>query len=281
MAVPNARKEKVVGNLNTDDAGELDPLLTFLVEPGAVDAAETPEKPADPAAAAAVAVDEELSRRLGNAERQLERTRSEISALRTDLATLVSAVGDIRTRLSRPPERPALVVPVLPIPRRQLPPARTIATIVVLVALGAATWSLLSATTDEPPGPPLLESESSTIIALPTVVAARSPYALADARDSGLAGLASVASRSAVTVPSPPPHVVNYVGSLTIDAEPAGDVFVNRQSMGRTPLRLDKLRAGSHLIWIEREGYRRWTRVVAVAADRISRVSASLDPIPR
>jgi hypothetical protein len=75
--------------------------------------------------------------------------------------------------------------------------------------------------------------------------------------------------------------VVNFVGTLTIDAEPAGEVFVNRRSAGRTPLRLDNLPAGSHLIWIEREGYRRWTRVVAVVADRVSRISASLDPLSR
>jgi hypothetical protein len=78
-----------------------------------------------------------------------------------------------------------------------------------------------------------------------------------------------------------PPRVVSYVGTLTIDAEPAGDVFVNRKRVGRTPMRLEDLRAGSHLIWIEREGYRRWTRVVAVAADRISRVSVSLEPLSR
>jgi hypothetical protein len=66
---------------------------------------------------------------------------------------------------------------------------------------------------------------------------------------------------------------------LTIDASPGGEVFVDRRSVGHTPVRLEKLRAGSHLIWIEREGYRRWTRVVAVTADRISRVTADLDPI--
>ena len=37
---------------------------------------------------------------------------------------------------------------------------------------------------------------------------------------------------------------------------------------------LENLRAGSHLIWIERDGYRRWTRVVQVPADRVTRVSA-------
>jgi hypothetical protein len=72
-----------------------------------------------------------------------------------------------------------------------------------------------------------------------------------------------------------------YFGTLTVDASPAGEVLLNRESVGRTPLRLEKLRAGHHLIWIERDGYRRWTRVVAVAANRISRVSATLDPLSR
>ena len=71
---------------------------------------------------------------------------------------------------------------------------------------------------------------------------------------------------------------MSYVGTLSIDADPAGEVFVNRQDAGRTPLRLDKLRAGSHLVWIERDGYQRWTRVVQVQADRVTRLSAELEP---
>ena len=54
---------------------------------------------------------------------------------------------------------------------------------------------------------------------------------------------------------------------------------VDVESAGPTPVRLDNLRAGSHLIWIERDGYRRWTRVVQVPADQISRVFADLEAI--
>jgi len=57
-------------------------------------------------------------------------------------------------------------------------------------------------------------------------------------------------------------------------------VFLNRQSAGHTPLRLTNLRAGSHLIWIQREGFKRWTGVVQVPADRVSRLSAALEPLP-
>lgn len=83
-----------------------------------------------------------------------------------------------------------------------------------------------------------------------------------------------------MTVRQPPTQTV-YVGTLSIDAAPAGEVFINRRVAGRTPLRAENLRVGSHLIWIERDGYRRWTRVVSVAADRVTRVSANLDPLSR
>ena len=83
-----------------------------------------------------------------------------------------------------------------------------------------------------------------------------------------------------VAARAPAPETpVKYVGSLSIDSQPGdGEVFVNRESAGRTPLRLNDLKAGSHLIWVERAGYRRWTRVVQVPADRVTRLFADLEP---
>ena len=79
--------------------------------------------------------------------------------------------------------------------------------------------------------------------------------------------------------PRPPARTVSYVGTLTIDSEPGGEVFIDRASAGHTPLRVERLKAGSHLVWIERDGYRRWTRVVEVPADRVSRVVADLETL--
>jgi hypothetical protein len=78
-----------------------------------------------------------------------------------------------------------------------------------------------------------------------------------------------------------PARAGQYVGSLTIDSDPSGDAFVNRRRVGRTPVTVEDLRAGSHLIWIERDGYRRFTRVVAVPANRVSRVSIELERVVR
>jgi len=69
-----------------------------------------------------------------------------------------------------------------------------------------------------------------------------------------------------------------YFGTLSIDAEPGGDVYIDRRMVGRTPQRVANLRAGSHLVWIERDGYRRYTTVVQVPANRVSRVSVALEP---
>jgi chromosome segregation ATPase len=71
-----------------------------------------------------------------------------------------------------------------------------------------------------------------------------------------------------------------YVGALTVDSAPAGSsVFVDRQLVGKTPLELTRLRAGSHVVRIERDGYDRWTTAVQVAADKKTRVSARLQAV--
>ena len=73
---------------------------------------------------------------------------------------------------------------------------------------------------------------------------------------------------------------VQYVGVLTVDSEPAGSaVFIDRQRVGETPLELTQLRAGSHVVRIERDGYDRWTTAVLVAADKQTRVSARLQAV--
>jgi len=73
---------------------------------------------------------------------------------------------------------------------------------------------------------------------------------------------------------------VQYVGTLTVDSQPAGSaVFVDRQLVGETPLELPRLRAGSHVVRIERDGFDRWTTAVHVAADRQTRVSAGLQAV--
>jgi hypothetical protein len=287
----------------SDHHGELDPLLAFDAELAAAQSAPKPVDPAPPAAALKADEALPLRLRLDQTERSLDRAQGEIAALKSNLATLVTAVDEIKKRLSRRPE----VVPVpqpVPEPRRGgLLKAAALA-ILCLTIGAAAMWSLASTTLSEAQEPnPFdsardsasvaqgkpIETESSVapLIAAP-VAAVPTPAVELQAVAAGVATQsdsarenASVAQGKPVREPVAPPRQGAYVGTLSIDAAPAGEVFINRQVAGRTPLRAENLRAGSHLIWIERDGYRRWTRVVAVAADRVTRVSARLDPLSR
>ena len=278
---------------------ESDPLLAFFEEapaPGPIESAEpiqrveTPENTQDPPAVQASEADPEWRRRLERAERQIDRALIDISTVKSDLATLVSAVDDIRKRMSR---APAQTAPVVTTPVRTLSGSRAFAAIVILLTAGAVFWGLMSAAPYDAPEPPAVEKETSSAVESPAAIEpppAPAPVVVpASATGVEEARSATPPPAPARAAPAPPqaraaparPPSAGYVGTLTVDAEPAGDVYLNRKSVGRTPVRLESLRAGSHLIWIEREGYRRWTRVVAVAADRTSRVSVSLEPLSR
>jgi len=246
----------------------------------------------------------DLCHRLELAERLLDQSVNEVVTLKSELATLVTMLEEIRKRPSRP-KAPVQLLPGQLAAR--ISGVRVTTAAVVLAALATGAWGLMTFAPDEvseasaaerepvkpvsdpPPfvdsGPPSPIQNAASVSAAAARPApappARPPARIA----SRLAGGAAASSAAPAAPARPParatPRPAGYVGTLTIDASPGGDVFLNRERVGPTPVRLEKLRAGSHLIWIEREGYRRWTRVVAVTADKISRVSADLDPIPR
>lgn len=294
-----------------------DPLLSFFAEPAALDPsertepvsrggpvgpAETTEKstqsvvtPRDPSIPGAASGDEDayrtLSQRVARAERMLDRSLVEIAALRGDLATLVTTLDDIRKRPSRVETSPANAAP----PAARTSRGRPLLAAVVLMAGVGLGWGVMSLASDDVPERPPIESAPEEPTARPAPVvddapprvdletppsaaAVAAPTVVSPAVAAPVSTARPVRDPPARPLPRPDPV---YVGTLTIDAIPDGEVFLNRKSVGRTPLRLESLRAGSHLIWIEREGYRRWTRVVAVAADRVSRVSATLDSLSR
>jgi hypothetical protein len=71
----------------------------------------------------------------------------------------------------------------------------------------------------------------------------------------------------------------NFMGTLEIQSDPPGaSVFINRERVGETPLQIADLRAGSHVIWVEREGYERWTAAVRMVAGTVTRVDVTLQP---
>jgi hypothetical protein len=76
----------------------------------------------------------------------------------------------------------------------------------------------------------------------------------------------------------PPPAIETYTGSLVIESRPTGaTVYLDNRSVGTTPLRLDRVNAGEHVVRLEREGYQNWSRSVRVVATERNRVTASLE----
>lgn len=212
-----------------------------------------------------------LQARLDRLEHAVEKVSSQASVMRSQLATLVGAIDDIRKKQERADaalRRHPVAVAARP---------RSVAAVVGLfagVALGIFGWTIWSRDSIDAIG----------VVAEP--VAAEPLAAPVEPPPQPAIALASVAAplpvASVPVQPVAPARVAGteYVGTLSIDAAPNGEVFIDRRPAGRTPLRVPNLRAGSHLVWIERDGYRRFTRVVQVPADQVSRVWADLEPLP-
>jgi hypothetical protein len=283
------------------DPADSDPLDAFSIERGDVAPTDPPQpEPVQTAVNVEVpqpptivepAVDEvePLRGRITHLERNLDRTIREVAALRLQVATLVAASRDINKRLSSRPVR-------------SIESEKRVATYRVGSAIAAVVFGILVASSVwkysmGPAMDPVVMKAAPAPAATPAGIT--TPPVAAQPQPEPVAPAPPVAPLPAAPAPTPAPAVpvrasasevpraaafqrrIDYVGTLSIDANPGGEVFINRQDAGRTPLRVEKLKAGSHLVWIEREGYRRWTRVVQVPADQVSRVVADLEPIAR
>lgn len=201
-----------------------------------------------------------LDNRVGQLDETVERLTSEVASLKLELATLVSALRELQqnshARRRAVPAVPARVEP----PSR---PSPAPAAIVILLAVGLLSWQLITG----PRGERVAASDASRTAAMRSA-----------ARDVPPAPPVEPPATEPPLTPLVAPTI--YKGTLSINAaQPGARVFVNRRDVGTVPVRLRNLKAGAHLVWIEREGYRRWTRVVTVPAERVTRVSATLEPL--
>lgn len=265
---------------HADEELDQDVLLEFSTEPGitpttAPDLAEPGQRAADvevaapePTPTASLELIKSLNARIDRLEQTLDKSASQVVSLKSVVATLVSTIDDIKKINRRPANAPPLP-PSVSKPRHTAVSA--IAGAVLGIALGVFGWSMWSRDSIE------------TIAAAPAPVVEQQPAALEPAQaplqQATVLPSAPVAAR-AVPAKLQLSAPVEYVGSLSIDSAPGGEVSINRRPAGRTPLRVSSLKAGSHLVWIERDGYRRFTRVVQVPADRVTRLWADLEPIP-
>lgn len=262
-----------------DDSPDSDPLLLFATEPATVDLpATSPEiskkiEPSSPPPEVAA-----LLHRAETAERSLRESKREVAALKRQMATLVTVATD-----NRRPSRPvvalglaaAALIAVFTLAWRYEVPAAAPPVVISALAPSPASTPPPAAAPEPMPEQQALEPPV-TAFEQPKAIVSPTPYAtVATTRPLPVR---RVPVRSPEQVEPEPRR--EYVGTLSVDAVPAGgEVFINRKSVGRTPVLLPGLRAGSHLVWIQREGYRLFTRVVLVPADKVSRVSVALEPI--
>ncbi len=193
----------------------------------------------------------------------IDRLTTEVASLKLELATLVSAHRD-----SQRQQRPSGIrIPVAKPAKKAEPPVRpsmTPAAVVAMLAVGLLSWQLIgmsrndriNAQTNRPaPAPPVASTPHHRIELPPPTPATTEPP----------------------MTPLVRPTI--YTGTLSVRTNaPGATVFVNRRNVGTAPVRVPNLRAGAHLVWVESEGFRRWTRVVTVPAERVTRVNAALEP---
>jgi hypothetical protein len=271
-------------SLPTDDPADIgddsDPLLLFANEPGLAAPPEPVVKipneitPAGPPLELA-----ELRHRAEAAERSLRETKEEVAALKRQMANLVAVREELlqATRAQIPAQAPAQTPAQTPAQAKALPAQRraqwgplAAALMFMLVVAGMVGWRWSNS-----PAPEVVAVQPVVEAAGPPLPEKTSPFVAAAAISPLPAPSGSARSREPVETPLR----TRYVGTLSVDAVPAGgEVFINRKSVGMTPARITGLRAGSHLVWIERDGYRLFTRVVTVPADKVTRVSVALEP---
>ena len=217
---------------------------------------------------------EPLITRIGHLEAALDDSKMQVSTVKSEVATLVRAIGDIKKQARRPEViRAALGWPGAPRASKS-----AAAILAAFVGLSAGVFGSIYFTTSADSRPPSVPEPAPVQEA--AFVPSDQPVAPPEApATSPTSPKKSAVAPVPVAARAPAQDArVRYVGALSIDSQPGGEVFLNRASAGRTPLRLNNLRAGSHLIWVESNGYRRWTRVVQVPADRVTRLFADLEP---
>jgi PEGA domain len=89
---------------------------------------------------------------------------------------------------------------------------------------------------------------------------------------------ASAAGLGSPSASAPAPGIERYTGSLVVESLPPGaTVYLDNRAVGRTPLTLNRVNAGEHVVRLERDGYGRWSRSIRVVASERNRVTASLE----
>lgn len=198
----------------------------------------------------------DLDGRVTGLDASVARLTSEVTSLKLELATLVSAIRDLQRQGGPQKAPPRHLLPAI---ESSIKPSFVPGAVVVALAVGLLAWQVVVT-------PRVVQSAGQPA---PSASVAGAPTQASTTGEQPAPGAELSSALPAV-----------YRGTLTIRADhPGAHVYVNREPVGIAPVRVRNLRAGAHLVWVESEGYRRWTRVVTVPAEQVTRVAADLEPI--
>ena len=204
---------------------------------------------------------------VGGVKNSVSDVKNTVSEVKNSVSDVKNTVSDIKKKARSEMIRTAVSLPG-PVGVSRMASA----ILAALVGLGSGVfgWMYLTGAPDSRSGAVPEPVQETAFVPADQPVAPAPPQTSSSSAPVPVPG--SSASRA-----STPNTRVRYVGTLSVDSQPGGEVFLNTKSAGHTPLRLTNLRAGSHLIWVEHDGYQRWTRVVQVPADRVTRLFADLE----
>ena len=139
----------------------------------------------------------------------------------------------------------------------------------------------------ERPSPPIPEAPRTKLASSPPRQATSASVHQIDGVVSGIAfqeaGRSPGAELPAPTTGSVPTRSVpqaQFHGSLAVNCDPAGaQVFVDGNPVGATPLMLEDVRIGSHVVRVVLDGYRPWSSAVRIVANERNDVTCRLDPV--
>jgi PEGA domain len=192
------------------------------------------------------------------ADSSVQNTEQRVYAIREAIKLLSREVNELQAHTSAVAWRPAWTPTIA---RRGMIVGAALAALVLLAGL---SWPLVSLTNDSTivipaPAPPL----ASWARPLPPPVLQSFEPSPMRVRTPDVA--------------EPNKSLGAFSGLLGVESAPSGArVFVNQRLAGITPLRV-RLPATSYAIWVEHDGYQRWTAGVAIPADRLTRVRAELE----
>jgi hypothetical protein len=136
------------------------------------------------------------------------------------------------------------------------------------------------------PGPTRSEKSNTPQPVAQEVKSARSPSSLVLNAESGPAARRLqpsqlMAARATAPAQAPAaPAKDAFVGAITIDSSPVGaQVFLDGRPLGQTPVTASDMRAGSHVLRLDLDGYERWSAAVQVVTYKTVNVTAQLQPV--